>query len=364
MSTADKKLLILIDYTDLQCVDRLMLQSCDKLSMTPGAVMAFEEKDLVHKTPFEIYNAHAFRQDNLKLIKDVEDLFVSLDRKYQSVVHYPRCFIGHIYHFLVYFADLLFICRLCEIINGRYKEIYIVGDDRDVNDVRGGFKSRDNWNFSIFSLGIDNKVGMLKKGLEPECICSGDTKDKTTLRSLDSARVIRFLPRVGLKIIARIQYLWRKVRSRRHAKTIFVIQDKYEVWLLERFMRDFSFIRPLDRGFWNHGKTNDNSSEIISPLFGEEVERFVKKWFFQWREEVFGLLNFYHSEVICRLKWFSQAYEQVFEHYKPAALLYAVGSNMVYEDMCAYYANNKNIPVFYFQHGGATIFLITHIKNT
>ena len=117
-------------------------------------------------------------------------------------------------------------------------------------------------------------------------------------------------------------------------------------------MPEFIFINPIDK-LLRMIKNGNIDRQDISPLFTEELKEFTKKWFPNFEKHVFELFTLYHNKILCRLGYLFQNLENLFSYYRPVVLLYSISANKIYEDVCAYLANKKGVPIFYFQHGGA-----------
>ena len=80
-----KDLLILIDNIDLRLLDRNLLDSCDRLALSPSAILAFEQNKLAYLNPNDFYSSQQFRSDSDELIKATNALFSTLDKKYDLI---------------------------------------------------------------------------------------------------------------------------------------------------------------------------------------------------------------------------------------------------------------------------------------
>ena len=97
----------------------------------------------------------------------------------------------------------------------------------------------------------------------------------------------------------------------------------------------------------------------------------VKSIIFPFISEHWPLLNLYieslfksfHREAIGRIEYFIQKFETIINIYSPKTLLFSTGTRDVFDCICGYIANQKNIPVIYFQHGGTQIFRYHSYNN-
>lgn len=346
---ADKELVILIDYDDLKSVDLGILERCDRVAMTPLDMLAFEQADLSYMTFEDFYDYKDFRVDNSRLTYACERLFSDLDNKYSPFLEFPRVFSASIYFFLVFFADLYYISSVFERVLKKYEKIYIFSRLDDCKDpIRGRliFSSERRASFNI-DFGLRHKVAVLHDYLGEKCV---RFEDKNTRRrgandkrlSLMSSKM--WIKNILLKLKARIDscMLYGK-------KTVFVIQDGYEVSLLKKFIPEFRFENPAYRLL----KTENRGlkKRDIPILFKEELEKFSNEWFPKMKPYIYRVFEDYHENIICGLDAFGEYFETELDRHDPACLLYSMGADNVCEELCAYLSSKRGIPVFYFQHG-------------
>ncbi|NQT22616.1 MAG: hypothetical protein HQ579_04160 [Candidatus Omnitrophica bacterium] len=357
----NNELLILTDYIDLNRIDSSLLERCDRLGMTPSAMLAFEERGLNYLTFDDLYHYKDFRPDNTKLIKATEDLFVELDRKYESYLNFPRAFRGSIYWFLAFFADIYYISRICERMNMNYDKIYIAGSlisqASSTADLEFSLKGT---RFVKYDDVLQSKVSMLRICLSPKCVWL-DSMYRVPCRPDFNRYRLNYLLKQNFKkalkalkiIVSKFEPSLLKQRHKRK-RAIFIIQDGYQVGLLKRYLPEFLYINinPLKRLQQMKGDKGINRPNL-DPLFTETLKTFVKKWFPKFDKNVFELVTLYHNDLLCKLPSFYKNLKEAVDLHKPVALLYAVGANKLHEGVCAYIANQRGIPVFYFQHGGA-----------
>ena len=68
------------------------------------------------------------------------------------------------------------------------------------------------------------------------------------------------------------------------------------------------------------------------------------------------MFKLYHREVIGRIPYYIEAFEELNDQYNPYLNLCSSGSRDVIDCMFNYHANQREIPVVYFQHGGTLLF--------
>lgn len=342
-----KSLFILIDYADREKLDADLLKQCDLLAMTPSAMLFFEENGMQYMTFDDFYTYKEFRIDNSKLMSDTEDLFSILDKKYESFLNFPRAFTGNIYWFLIFFAKVHYISKICDRIKNKYDKRYLAGNESYKTDFKVEIKfSFRGITFNSFNNGLKNTVSILRAFLSPSCLWFKKASGKRFGAGVIRYRLLHSLNRKAKNIQTTLKSLLSKEKG-----PIFLIQDGYEVEFLKRYMRGYSYVKPIKR-LLKMTQENEKKQDL-KPLFGEEIDKFAERWFPTFKNHILELFRLYHREIICKLNFFSRETKELFKSTKPAALFYSTYANRIYEDVCAYTANTNDIPIFYFQHGGA-----------
>ena len=355
MNTFNKDLIVLIDCADLKFIDPILLKNCDRLAMTLGAMSALEQNKLSYLTFDDFYDYRQFRIDNAELMKATEDLFSVLDKKYEPLLGFPRAFTGNIYWFLCLFGNMYYISRICEKIDKNYNKVYFVGSPvhNTLFKIDLEFTSKGP-TFHKFIRGLDNKVGMFRVCLPSKFIWLNNVYPKRLSLNINSYRSICTIKQLPKRALLKFKSFLSNL-ARKEKKVIFVIQDGYEVGLVKKYMPEFLFINPISRLLRMIKNGNMNTANI-NKQFSEELEKFVNEWFPQFKKYVFELFTIYHNKILCCLNPFLENLKETFHRYEPIALFYSRGANRVYEDLYAYFANQRNTSIFYFQHGGTDIF--------
>jgi hypothetical protein len=346
-----KDLLILVDCIDLGALDRSLLKSCDRLAMTPSAIMTFQESALSYLTFEDFYGHKKFRSDNKSLIESVEILFSLLDRIYEPFLNYPRAFTGNIYWFLFMFAEIYYILAISRKIKESYNTVYLVS----AFEYRKPFKIMIDFSpkglmFTNMTIGVANKVSMLNERLSCQYLHIGGSQSPIVVNKHQLGHMLKRLSR---RILKECATLFSRL-SKKH-DTIFVIQDDYEVGALKRCMGDYLFVNPT-AGPLDMARKNGLNKQKINLLGAEEMDLFAREWFYGFENEIVQIFGLYQDKVLRYASSFSTLLLREFERHEPVALFYSIGAHRMYEDIAAYFANCRNIPIFYFQHGGATVY--------
>jgi hypothetical protein len=348
----DKELIIIVDKTGLKAVEKSILEACDRVAMTPDAMLALEQAGLSYFTFDEVYDYRKFREDNLELTEATEDLLSELDKKYEDLLRYPRAFTGNILWFLVFFANTRYISSVCDWIKSNYGKVYLAASSEYDKpfEIELDF-SEKGLAFYGFSRGLASKVGMIRETLSPECYWQDCAPGKL---AVNKRQVIFSLGVAVKKALSKLSVTMKKWTENKK-NTILVIQDKNEVGYLKKHLRMFAFKNPVEKMLQRvrHGHA---AGQNIDPMFAEEVRDFSKRWFPAFAEHALEVFDLYHEKAIRHLRTFRDKVDHVFDIDEPKALFYSLSANRVYEDVYAYVANERDIPVFYFQHAGTTVF--------
>jgi len=353
MSFYNKKVFLLIDYVDLEKLDISLLEQCDKIALTPSAMLAFKEQELSYQTLEDFYAFDQFRIDNGELNKATDKLFLSLDKVYEPLLKFPRAFTGNILFFLFLFSNYFYVEEVCKKINSLYSKVYLSGSSRYkvLSEVNVDFSSK-GLGLHFFSTGLINKIRMFRTCLSLECLWFDQTSEGVFSFTLNVTRWIYLLKQGPRRLLLKFQSFFELGRTKRK---IFIVQDGYEVSALEKWMKKFVYVRPIEQLLLRAG--NNNGGAFSLPLlFEKEIEAFSIKWFPAFKEEVVKVFIMYHQKVLSQLNSSFEDLKEIFDRHKPAALFYSIASTRVYEDMFAFIANQRGIPIFYFQHGGTHIF--------
>jgi hypothetical protein len=354
MTAAVKKRLVIVpDYVQPQIFGREEFRSADICALTPAAMLACEHAGLPFLTAEDFYGAVRFRNDNEDLIAEGDRLFAEFDRRAEPHVGFPRAFSSSSYWFLIFFADLMYVSRLCDSVKLAYDEVYIAagGECRKEYEIQPEY---NDGGLRLFYMGLENKVRMMSLCLGGKCrwIDSGGPDGR--VKAISARRMAS----LAKKMVARSASCVRKgiLRGRLNnsARPIFIMQGSFEVEALKKYMPDTEFIEPL-RIF--RQSAGDKAPEAVTAdLFaGEEVIRvFVRKFFPAFEDHVIRLFGIYITSCVARVNPFRKAFADMIERLKPRALVYSQGANRIMENAAAWIANARSIPVFYFQHGGCT----------
>ena len=351
----DKELLMLVDYVDIKAIDPDLLTKCDRVAMTPDAMSAFEQNGLSYLTLDDLYDYKRFRNDCHDLTLSIEELLFKIDRKYEPFSGFPRSFTGNIYSFLGFLTNICYISKICRRINEIYGKVHLWSSSQYKKEFKVNLDfSSAGLAFHKCNTGLVSRVSMFRASLAAECSWVDNIHPEQKDTGANKHRFIN-----SLKQFIKKELAWREsVLVKWNAgekKSVFVIQDGYEVSFIKRKMPGFAYINPLNK-LLRRINGDDGSIPDIEPLFIDEVKEFAAEWAPDFEEHILETFTLYHNRIISRIGPFTRDLDGMFKKDRPLALFFSVCANRVYEDVSAYLANKKGIPVFYFQHGGTSAF--------
>lgn len=315
-------------------------------AMTPGAMLCCEELGLDFMTGEDLYSATEFRSDTALLQTRTEELFSLMDGMAEGDAGFHRAYSSNIYWFLILFNDLFYMTEICDRIRERYDDIAIMGP----SSLNGPVDLRIVHNLNCFMpgfVGFENKVRMLSR-LFPGCRWSDNRETRRYHQALDGRWISHKMARLGAKAAALRRYAGCAVCG--DLKRFIVVQDGYEVEAIKKRMRRARFLS-LQRVMSGAIKATRTVRE--SRPCPDVVKEFISDNFPAFEKDIVGLFELYGRDVVPRIRAVSAGFSEAIERHEPAALLYSQGARGVYEELYAFIASQRGIPVFYFQHGGS-----------
>lgn len=351
----EKKTIILIDNVELNEVNPDLLRNARRIAFNPSAMLAFEEHGLSSESIEDIYPCAQFRIDHDIFMTDLEGLLADLDAVYAPLVNYPRAFSGHFYWFLVFLMEFFYISKLAHIMGKDEHQFTIVGGARYQYDFKVDHISIDDDPKLLKNvLGLRNKSGMLKQALSANYIVA---KSKLTT-GRDVRQILKSVKRNLIMSKNKYFNAFQEGKGEKFSdvgKNIFVIQDGYDVQHMSRNMPEYTFINPLTTVLTQLEKVS-KKSEPIKHVYAERLKMFTDKYCPEFNNIISRYFKSFHLDLVERIPLNNTLVEELFDRLKPAAVLFSIGAKTVFEDSFGHYANLKNVPVFYFQHGGAITF--------
>jgi len=351
-----KALTIIPGFCSRTNLQKLQNSSSDYLAFTPAAMLNLKRVGIHFLTPADIYDSQVFLEDLVSLNSKTETEFKKIDAICETCTSVSHAYTGNILYFLKLFANLLYLEKIAHVIKQQYTDVFLVYPAEP---------ERLKWEESSFAelqsipmaYGLEKKIQILNFLLEPQLLYDETPPDlqvpdyvKTKALLINTPeRIIRALKQKRIRIPCRSNC------SNSGKKRLAVIQDGYEVGYLRRYLEnDFDFITPtkgIRQTISQMAPVAYDFQKIQSSITDHLMSHFPLLG-----ETVGGLFKAYHSEIVGRLKFFKQRIETTLEGARPAGLLFSVGIRDVVDNIIAQVANRNKIPVFCFQHGGASIF--------
>ncbi len=352
MERSGKELIILVDKAGLAAAGRSLLERCDRVAMTPDAILALEEEGLSFSTFDDIYGYRQFREDNLRMMDETEDLFRDLDRKYSASLEYPRAFTGNILWFLVFFANALYLSKVCRWAKNNYTKVHLAGSAKYDRPLRIDLDfSERGLAFCDFNRELASKVSMLRDVLSPDCYWSANAPQRGAGRPVGRQQLLFSARQTVKKPLVRARAFFEE-HSGKDKDVIFVVRDSNEVNFVKRHMGDVALKKPLKR-MLEDAFEGRLEKQDIECSFETEIRSFALKWFPEFEKRVLEAFEAYFEKAVRCLRAFMDKVEEAFKADSPKAVFYSFSPNRVYEDVLAYAANERNIPVFAFWHVGS-----------
>ena len=364
----NKSLLIIPGPVEIKLFSKNYKDFSDILALTPMAMLSLDALNIPYKVTDNYYNTDLYKSDTKRINDEAEKVFIRLDKICKDLVQFPFAYSGNISYFLQILADLIFIDKLSQALEKSYTNIYLISnvppnnlswDELTYSDLKTHLKSES---LSINkSNGIENKIEIMRNILDIETIPGIVRNPPSILFTVSDfyQRGLNYLQRC----IKNNEIPFYEILKRNNAgnptldkskNNLFIIQDGYEIAHLKKYLFEYNLINPVSSlrkeiPFLPASNYDyNNVSDVLAP--------FLRCNFPKLNSLIDSLFKSYHREVVGRIPFFNESFAGLIDHYKPKLLLCSVGSRDVIDCLFNYKANQQNIPVIYFQHGGTTIF--------
>lgn len=333
-------------------------RSCEVLALTPSAMLSLDILDVSYKTTEDFYKTETFRSDMRRLNEEIEKILCELDKVCEQLVGFPYSYTGNIYWFLCIFADLFYMERLSEIIQRKYDKIYLFSNAIPNNLLWSNLTYSER-KYHTQATGIMKKIQILQNTLNSVLIPDGLQEYPSNLYFLKGKSYLKSMPYRLRKVIRQKGgHIFRRAQTlnswNRKKRTIFVIQDGHEIGWIKKYMPEFNFVNPV--ASLNTTVTSLTPVKYDFNRVGSILAPFLEGKYPKLKICIQELFSSYHREVIGRLGYLKESFQELIDNHRPKMLLFSTGATEVTESLFAYVANQRGIPVIYFQHGGATIF--------
>jgi hypothetical protein len=352
-TTTKQRLVILPGYCE-PVVLKSILPDSQVLALTPMAMSLAEALQVPFSTPDEFYKVEEFRQELTDLNGKTEDLFRDLDRLCLDSLDFPLAYSATIYWFQVIFADLLYLSRLSDRIGQRYGKISLICPFQEMGWEKLGYRDLER---PVVTHALENKIKLLPHIMQAECLDPGSQEPRVIPLAIRTISRMKRAPGALRRRISEksVQVSHRCTRALiRKQPCIFVIHSGFELHNLRSKFSDYMWVDPIAR-------LNEHIS-ALKPLeydfeaIGKRLRPFLNSTFLGFSQQLEALFLRFHLEVIGRLALWRAHLEEMLRTLKPQALFFSVSANTVPAALISYIANKSALPIFNFQHGGASVF--------
>lgn len=327
----------------------------DILAITPSAMTCLDYLRIKYKNLEDFYSPMDHERDKAALDKSLRVLLNELDQIYSSHVKHPRPYSGNAFWFLHRFAHLLYLSQTARALKNSYESLYVTRPFPK-SGLEPANIQMSSLSFPFFGRDVKAVISILAAHLPHLKILDGalgkvESKDCITLNVLLRSTLLRvpgaMKKRLRQKIVSVLQLISKK------RGTLLTIQDGYEVNFLKAFMPEYKFYTPINLIIKTATATSPKVYKSLENHRNKLINSFIEEHFQGVGNWLRSFFFSYHKEIVGRLAFLSDAVNRFYEESKPQALLYSIGAANVIEDVFAHQANNRNIPVYYFKHGGA-----------
>jgi hypothetical protein len=364
-----KSTLVIVDtYIENRDFLTIIAKPYDVLALTPISMHSLDKLDVSFKTVTDYYSKQQFINYSQTMFGETENIFKRLDELYDNYTMFPYVYSGNICFFLQLLCELLYIERLCEEITHRYYKIVFINYKHSKFESWEGVTIKDlktsnfsqSLSFQKQISGMKRKMIIMQTCVDSENIIHISLKRSNNLNFCKQFKIfqnsISYFKMSVRRFLKNINYLLLPVNSfiQGGKKTLFKAQGGYAVNkvsddysevvfvdIISKLRDDIEKQLPVEVSF-------KDGLEIIGP--------YLEKYWPKLRSHVESLFVSYNREIVGRIPLFIENVTQIIDNYRPCAFLYSIGTRDVLDCVTGYIANQQNIPVIYFQHGGTQIF--------
>ena len=359
LRTARKTLAEAVCLVDGDLPGRFQSAGGARLAFSPDAMLSLDRAGLAYETLDDLYPVETFRRDLGELFLALQQMFSDLDSEYATALDFPRPYTGNIFWFMSYVANLHYVCVASRLLMRAHKRIRLVTTVPRAR-IRNGVPTSvqlasDSLRLCDQINGVAVKLALFNTSLSPEWVSA-------SMGWSSRLDILRFQWRRLAEFPSRARRYARRMlgRSTRRsigldARTVAVIQDGYEVELLKPYMPGYRFVNPID-ALLRKARGTLPVPPDPRPM-QDMVGTFAREHFPEFAGQVQALFGSYHHEAVGRIKAFSSDFMRFLDDARPAAGVYSVGAHSVHEHVCAELFRVRNVPIFFFQHGGNAPFL-------
>jgi hypothetical protein len=352
-------LVIAQSVNDFASLEKLLLPSTDILALDQSVMVALDAKRVKYKVIEDFYTADQYYLDACIYHQKVDNLFDQLDKACESILNFPYAYSGNEHYLLTWFDDLLYLEKLIQTIQNKYEKVYLYATDKPKKissnyfnfSMLNSYKVNGTISFPV-ERSTKRKIQLIYNSIDLCFVKDANSSQKSVpLKN----RIRQFFNRlhryVGKRVNVSLATRWRNTGFR---KNIYVIQDAYEVHYLKKYLSEFKYLTPVTK--LRQDIEMEQPVDISDSFIDNILKSFIKEHFSFLGEYVYLFINSYHIEVVGRISLFKEKFKFLIKKDNPSLLLLSIGTRDVFDLVCCYVANNYNIPVILFQHGGHGLF--------
>jgi hypothetical protein len=354
-----KSLIIVHTINEFKRLNKFINKSNTLLALSPDVMLKLDRNEVKYITIEEIYSHEKYYEDIVLFNKDLEKFLTSLDAACNHSIEFPFSYTGNALYLFSWFDELVYLEKLIQKISINYSKVFLFSNNspKKISWSKFGYSE-------LISHPSKGTVSLpMERNLERDIKLLYEVLDVSLI--LDSSLSLNKVP-IKRKINAfqyRIKsYLQRKIIDlKRKGKisttknnAILICQDGYEVNALKKYLNEFNFLNPMPS--LRERLNNVQVENFDYALIEEILTSFTAKEFPFLKRHVELLIGSYHKEIVGRVEYFKKISNNYLKSEKPKALLFSMGIRDVFDFIIAEQANEKNIPVVFFQHGGSVSF--------
>jgi len=340
------RLIIVTDYVRIGSE----FKGAEILALTHGAQLACEQQGFQCSVPDNLYDYRAFRKDFLPIAWEIDRVLEKLDES-GKWTWFPYAWSGNEYWFIVFFANLFYLSKLARRINEVYRgcrPIILHSGGLLEKPIDEGIEfTHSDLNLHRFSFGLNTKVYWLKSLLD-DC----QVLRSSSAYSLPDMMALHYSKIRGLKYNSG-GHLFLDICDQ--GAPVWVAQAGYEVSRLKKRLPEYKYSFPLVE---LENEQLEYSGLRSSPLT-KDFREFLMNYFSGQSlalNRAYNVFSRYHDCVVRRVRSAFELLDRMFREQRPKAVFYSVGSTRLHEALLGWMANERGVPVFYFDHGGGQLF--------
>lgn len=293
-----------------------------------------------------------------KLIKRDEDLFQSemrdwlhcCDNIFKEKINYECSFSGNGYWFFARFESLHYISKLAKVILENYERIEVDTPENSFKNINPVASLKD-LSFLSFGAGLDHFIYFLIKALKVSKPLHLRSENFNIKKNKLNSPVIDFIKRLpeitkrrSVKAISK--FLKKKIIKR---ETYWMPQEGYDVEKIKDHFPQYNYInisKVLIGNNYNYNKIETADDEW------QKINSFIEKFHANLAEVSRKFVKDYINNVVACIPQVAFDVKRMLNVHEPKAVIYALGSANVVDQIIGKVASDYKVPLYYFKHGG------------